>query len=119
MSNLTMKRGDSATWEFTVTQADRVTVQDLTGASARFTAKSRISDDDVDAVLAKTVGDGVTLTDENNGVLEVHLLPADTDGLTPPVILHWDLQITDAANDVWTVDSGLLTIAADISRTVP
>ena len=119
MSNLTMKRGDSARWEFTVTQADRVTVQDLTGARVRFTAKVRATDADVDAVVSKTLASGVTLTDAVGGVLEVHLLPADTDDLSVPTSLQWDLQVTDADDDVWTVDSGSLSITADISRSAP
>ena len=94
-----MYRGDTATWDFTVTEPAGTAV-DLTSATGiRFTAKERAADADVDAVIAKTLDDGVIVTDAAAGVLRV--------------------QLADDAGGVYTVATGLLTIKADISRSAP
>lgn len=113
---LEMFRGDAAGWRFPVT-LDGAAV-DVTGASVRFTAKRLPTDADGSAVITRTVGSGVTLTDPTNGVITVVLDPDDTDALEVPVTLLWDLQVTSGGLPR-TVAHGTLAIAADISRTVP
>jgi len=117
-TTLEMFRGDSASWRFTVTDADGAAVN-LTNADLRFTAKSSASDADVDAIIAKTDGAGITVTDAAGGVLAVTLSPGDTSALTVPQTLVWDLQVTDALGAVQTLAYGALRIIADIEdRTV-
>lgn len=50
----------------------------LTGASIWFTAKRRYSDTDADAIIQKTVGDGITVDNAAGGLAHVTLLPEDT-----------------------------------------
>ena len=114
---LTMFRGDSAAWDFAATLNGAVV--DLTGASVRFTAKNRPDDADVDAVISKTVGAGITLTNASSGLLRVKLAPSDTSGFGGARTLVWDLQARDAAGDVHTLAGGTLRVQPDISRTVP
>lgn len=114
-----MYRGDTAAWDFTVTEPDGTAV-DLTDAEGiRFTAKDRASDADVDARIVRTVGDGVTVTNAAGGLVRVQLEAADTSGLAAPLSLAFDLQLSDAVGGVYTVAAGRLEIKADISRTAP
>lgn len=114
-----MYRGDTAAWDFTVTEPDGTAV-DLTDAEGiRFTAKDRPADLDADARIAKTIGDGVTVTDAANGQVRVQLASDDTSALAVPLSLAFDLQIADAVGGVYTVAAGRLEIKADISRTAP
>jgi hypothetical protein len=117
MSALTMKRGDTPVWRFTVVDADGAAVN-LTGYSARFTVKRNVNHDDTDAFLTKTIGSGITVTNAAGGLLEVRLAAADTEDLVRDTTLVWDLQIAAGAN-VYTVDSGTLAVALDVSITVP
>jgi hypothetical protein len=118
---LELHRGDSAEWEFPVLKADG-TAQDITGCSFRFTVKGRVDDLDDDAVISATTANGkCVITNAAAGLMEVRLVPADTDALAvyPPTVLLWDLQVRDAASKVWTVASGKLLVRPDISRTAP
>jgi hypothetical protein len=109
-----MYRGDTAAWDFTVTEPDGTAVDLTDAAGIRFTAKNRPTDADGAAVIAKTVGDGVTVTNAAGGVLRVQLAEDDV-----PLSLSWDLQLADDADGVYTVAAGRLEIKADISRTAP
>jgi hypothetical protein len=117
-TELAMHRGDAAAWAFTVRQPDG-TAQDLTGLSARFTAKRRVDDADGAAgSITRTVGSGITVTDAAAGTLVVELAAADTDALTTDTTLVWDLQLTGAGKPR-TVAWGTLVVRADIGRTAP
>jgi hypothetical protein len=39
--------------------------------------------------------------------------------LTAATLYFWDLQLTDGAGSVFTVDSGTLTITTDVGVTTP
>lgn len=114
-----MYRGDTAAWDFTVTEPDGTAV-DLTDATGiRFTAKDRASDADADARITKTIGSGVTVTNAVGGIVRVQLATGDTSALSVPLSLAFDLQLSDDAGGVYTVAAGKLEIKADISRTAP
>lgn len=119
-TELSMSRGDSASWRFQVTDVDNPTGTDLsTVLGVRFTAKRRVSDVDADAVIRKTVGSGVTITDAATGMIEVALVPGDTSAETAACTLLWDIQVTGAASDPHTVASGTLRVDLDVTLTVP
>ena len=118
---LRMHRGDSAVFELAVatppaTYGATPVPVDLTGASARFTAKRRLADLDAAAVIAKASPAGVVITDGPGGLLEVRLAAEDTDGLEAPVTLHYDVQVRDVAGQVRTVDAGYLVIRPDVTQ---
>lgn len=114
-----MYRGDTAAWDFTITQSDGTAVNLTDAVGIRFTAKNRTSDADADAVITRTVGDGVTVTSAVNGQVRVQLEAADTSALAAPLALAFDLQLADDHGGVYTVAAGRLEIKADISRTAP
>lgn len=112
--DLTMYRGDDASWEFTV-KVKGVAVTLAGAADVRFTAKARIGDADADAIFVKTLASGVTITDYPGGVLVVQLDRTDTASLTVPRTLLWDLQLRDDFDKVHTIAAGNLKILADVS----
>ncbi len=114
MTALALFAGKSAEWEFPVLQADG-SVQDLTAATVRFTAKAARADADGTAVLERwSPSNGVVITDAVNGLCEVRLVPADTSAIVVPVELYWDLQFEGATGKEWSVDEGVLTIAVPV-----
>lgn len=114
-----MYRGDTAAWDFTITQPDGTAVDLTYAVQIRFTAKDRPSDADGAARIAKTLTDGVSVTDATNGQVRVQLAEDDTSALSVPLRLSWDLQLADDASGIYTVAAGHLSIKADISRTAP
>jgi hypothetical protein len=118
-TRLTLPRGDTGLWEFTVTQPDGTTPQPITGCTITFSAKRRSSDADADAVVSKSTPSDVEIVDGPGGIVRVHLVPGDTEDLDAPMTLLWDLQIVDGLGNVWTVPSeghGELRIVRDITR---
>lgn len=114
--DLTMTRGDTASWQFPIT-VDEVPF-DLTDVSATFTVKRHVDDDDQDAIARRTIGDGVTIDDAAGGLLTVKMAVADTDGLAIPTTFAWDLELR-RSGDVLTVASGSLTVGVDVGRSAP
>lgn len=87
-----LRKGSNYTITFTVLDDNNDPVN-ISGWSLTYTWKVR--DTDAAAVLTKTVGSGITLTDPTNGVGTIALVPADTSSLRPRVYYH-RLMRTDA-----------------------
>lgn len=114
---ITAKRGDTIELSVTVTRSGAAV--DLTDADLTFTAKRRYSDADADAVVQKTLGDGIAVVgDAEDGEILVTLDPEDTDSLTRQTVLLCDVQLVESDGRVTTVASGTLTITPDVTRTV-
>ena len=115
---LKLTRGDTKTFEFTVTKERTKAVWNLASHTAWFTAKRKITDLDAEAVFQKTSAAGdITFPDAANGRLDVKVEPADTSSLTKDEVLLWDLQIKDASSNVYTVASGTLRVSRDVTIT--
>jgi len=117
MSDITRKRGDTVILPFTATHGSGVL--NLTGAELWFTAKDGIKDNDVDAIIQKTIGNGITVLSAIAGTLEVKIEPADTEEINiagSEKSFVWDLQVKTADDDVYTLDSGTLTLTPDVTR---
>lgn len=103
-SNFEMFSGNTRVLKVAVLDQDEVKV-DLTGATATFVlmpAPGQV------ATLTKTVGSGIVITDALNGLLEITLLPADTDPLRG-TFAH-ELEVTDAVARKTTVLFGTVNI---------
>jgi len=120
--NIQMCRGDSRTFELTVT--DENGVVDLDGAEIRFTVKRSYVDPDSEAIIQKATAnvDGggdeqILITDAPNGEAEIYLVPADTIGLEiPSYDLYQDVQVTMPSGKVYTVQQGTFRLIADITQ---
>jgi len=104
-----IQEGDDIIIEDEVTKSDG-TARDLSGHSVKF-------------VLAKNSGatpevtytdsdSAVSITDAANGLLEVELASADTDGLAEydPAELYYEIEVTNQSNEDYTVTVGTITI---------
>lgn len=113
-----MTRGDSFPFNIAVTQAGAAF--NLTGCSIRMTAKWNHADADSAAVFTRTVGSGITVTNAGGGLATVIVAPANTLSLPANTVnLYYDIQVTDAGSNVYTVNSGKLTVSPDVSITTP
>ncbi len=116
---LPMARGDSATFVIPVVAADGVTPVPLTGSTIWFTAKYRLTDEDIAAPIRKsTATTGVTITNGPGGVAQVDLLSSDTSALTQPTTLYWDVQARDGASAIRTLAHGRLVIRLDVTKAI-
>lgn len=114
---LEMYRGDSALWPMTAYQADGQPLNISTG-SLYFTVKSSTRQLDAAAILQKTVGSGITVTDGANGGFTVELDSADTSSVYAPQVYQWDIQYVTTGNKVYTLLGGDILIKADVTRDI-
>lgn len=115
-----MTRGNTALFD---TSVSNLSASGLTGYSAWFTAKRDASDPDTAAVFQKTIaGGGMAISTQGNastpGVLTTTVLPADTEPLPAgyAVQLVYDVKVKDTSGIETTVDSGTLTVLADVTQ---
>ena len=109
---LVLTRGDDRTLTATVTAP-----ADLTTATAlRFTAKYRHKDHDGSAVFAKTLSDGITVSNATVAIITI----ADTDWEDRHYdVFVWDLEVRDAAGVVTTLAHGTMQVIDDVTRDAP
>jgi hypothetical protein len=115
---LDMYRGDDESFDVAVVDKNGVVVN-LTGASLRFTVKRDAADLDVDAVITKTTGSGITVTNAAGGIARIDIAATDTSAMIRGTLLVWDLQVRDSNSKTRTLASGTLRIIVDVSRTTP
>lgn len=114
MGVLAMKRGDDRSIALAIVQADGETPQPLTGMTLTFTGR-RFATPHADAELVKTIGSGITVTDEAGGLATVAIDAADTADMTELTVLRWDVELSNGAA-VRTVADGLLYVRPDETR---
>lgn len=122
MSTLSMTRGNTALFQTTVSNLG---AGGLTGYSAWFTAKRDAANLDSAAVFQKTIAlGGIAITTTGNastpGVLTTTVTPADTEGLPTGYAtrLVYDVKVKDGSGVETTVDSGTLTVLADVTQAI-
>jgi len=88
----------------------------ITGATGIwFTAKRSSLDDDIDALIQKSLGAGIAVVSAPAGTATVTINAADTTGIDPTTLV-WDAQIKDAAGKVRTAAKGTLKVVHDVTR---
>jgi hypothetical protein len=111
-ADIELFRGDSRTFDLAVTRDEKAI--DLSGAlSVRVIFKVRSSD--TAAVISKSLGGGVAVTDPPNGMIEITFVPGDTSALYAPQALVFDVEVTDSASNVVTVFQGWMLLKRDIA----
>ncbi len=108
MANLSVYRGD---WQpITVTASESGSAVNLTGIqSVKFLAKNELEDTDEQAVIVKTLGQGITVTDARKGKMKVELEAADTADVMADA-LYYTLKVVDSYNKPRTVANGRLNL---------
>lgn len=115
--SLRMVRGDDRT--FTLDLVEGGAAMDLTGADVRFVAKRAIGDEDDDAFLVKTVGDGIEIDDDpTSGRAVLTIDAADTSDLTGLERFSFGVRVTRGGS-TRTPISGRLEVSPDVARTTP
>lgn len=120
--SLRMTRGDTLTWTL-----DGFTPADITGWTPRWTLKPAsgwASAPDSDATATATPGSGLTVTSTSPASIDL-VVDADVTAAWDPGVYVWDLQLV-SGSEVRTVEwdaahaaVGTLTVAPDVTRTVP
>lgn len=112
-----MTRGDSRTIITPLADAAGDPI-DLTGCTVWFTAKALYTDADASATFQKSTADGITVVDEDTGVIQVDIDPEDTEDLDGVrTRLVYDIQVKDATGKVSTPQSGKLIVYPDVTIT--
>lgn len=113
MSTLSLIRGDDRTLTVTVVD-DLGAAANLTGILGMwFTVKRHQTDTDLEAVIQKSLGSGVAVTDAAGGIATVTLTAANTASATG---LHfWDVQVKTAAGLITTLATGSVTFDEDVT----
>jgi len=103
-----MVAGDNCDIEIEINNPDGTDV-DLTGTTIAWYLKE--SADSPAALITKTTADPLELeiTDPAHGLCVVHLVPDDTDDLTPNKYFH-GTRIVQSTDEVYTVTTGYMTI---------
>lgn len=116
MTRLSITRGDTKAFTISLTDDDDLPL-DLTDMAVTFTAKRSRFDADADAVIAKTVGDGIVVDDPDSGVVVLTLEPSDTASLAArPHRLFYDVQVVDVLGVVVTPLADILEIQPDVTQ---
>ena len=111
--DLEIERGDNERLKAVITPASAA-------AELFFTAKKKLSQSDEDAVIAKSLEDGITVTvpgdEDTPAEAQIAIDKADTQVLpnreNPPVVLFYDL--TDGDNH--TLAKGKLTVKPEVRQ---
>lgn len=110
-NQLEITRGDTKVFTSKVTVVDKA----LAGATIRMMCRRGV---DGTVVISKSLSSGIAITSDvaNNREIQVTFLPADTAMQSKTVTLDYDLEIVYADGYVATVETGQLTIKADVTR---
>lgn len=111
--DLTYRRGDAYKLKLTITDGE--TPVDLSGCLVFYTLKAEVDNDleDSAAIIRKDVSEH---SDPENGMTEIMIDGADTDGLVPGEKYVHDVQIVSAAGKPWTPLYGKVKCAPDVTR---
>lgn len=90
--------GEDKTLPVTIYQANKRTIQNITGWGLSWMLKGSLTDADADAVLTKTTTNGITLSAPSSGVCTIAIADTDTDSLDPATYVH-ELKRTDAGSE--------------------
>lgn len=88
--------GEARSFDFSIFQADGVTAQNITGWALEWVL--RPNPESNVAILTKTTGAGITITNGAGGLCSVAIARADTLALPPDIYAH-SLRRTDSGSE--------------------
>lgn len=118
MGYIWIYKGDNKSYICTVKDKDGVEFP-LTGASITFTVRAtELGAESFKRQNLAAGGDATEIEDSDlaNGEFIIHIIPANTTGLTPGKYFY-DIEITTSTAKVYTVSKGTFEIIQDITYT--
>lgn len=96
-----LKKGNTTTLQITVTDADGNLVTNLSTATAvKFMMKKSNKDPDSEAVVSKSLADGITVDDPSTGIVSVALTSSDLDITPQPYYAALQLEFGATINEI-------------------
>jgi hypothetical protein len=110
---ITIDRADDQTIRFTVTDSAGAAL-DVSAGTFKLTVKASLDDAIGSAAFQKTspAANGIDLTLAATGIVDVNIVPADTDDLAG--LYHYDLEMT-LSSKVRTLRRGIFFVSKDVS----
>lgn len=110
----TVNVGETATYRATVTTLNpgaQATPVNLSGKQLYWIVKINEKDDDSSAVITKSVGSGITISNAAQGLADIDLYVADTENLSRArtTRLHWSLRMAYDSKYVYLAE-GILAV---------
>lgn len=119
MSDLTLTFGTRRILDVAVTD-DAGDAVDITDSDIYLTVKPDWLSSDTDAVISKSVGDGIAITDAAGGLAEATIDENDwTLIANEPLRYVYGLTERDSSDRVWRLDTGTLLVAPAALTEVP
>jgi len=107
--DLSVVRGSTPVYELTIVDEDDVAI-DITGYTVFFTAKTKTSDDDEDAIISYTI---TSHYDATSGITLISLTTVDTDRIGN---LYYDIKIKTSASKIFYPLGGTIKFAINITQ---
>ncbi len=119
MAVFTRKRGDTIVLSIAVKDSAGAALN-CAGGTLRATLKDELSDTDGTALAQiNSPASGIVWILQTSGTATATFPASATSGLTADITLYYDVQYTDSAGRVDTVDSGTVQITRDVTQTTP
>lgn len=107
-------RGD--TFELTLPVTLNGAVYDITGCTLFFTVKNSINDLDTAALSQKKTGTGITHTSPTSGIANLVVPSTETELWPLNKALPYDVQLKTTANEIFTIETGFITVRPEVTR---
>jgi hypothetical protein len=111
-----MHRNDDVVFVVTVKDSagSAVTLAGASGIEFAMSKKKADGSFSSTAVVTKSLGTGITVTDAANGICEVALDSDDTESLKAPQDYYYEVEVTDSSGDIATVLIGTVSLKKDL-----
>ncbi len=109
MVSLTIYEGNDKSWTITIKDSEDDAI-DITGYTFLFTVKSKISDEDADALISKNI---TSHTSPTTGVTTLSVDRTDTVDLKPSSY-PCDLQMIDTSSKRTTIFKGTFSVSQSV-----
>jgi len=110
--DLEMFRGNNRVFSLAVQRDGRPL--DISGATFRFLVRKSVGDAPSAAVITKTTGAGLAISDAPNGIVDITFVPSDTNPLYAPQVLIFDIEMT-LSGEITTPVQGTLLVQRTIT----
>lgn len=102
--SIEVPRGSSRTLEISITDLDG-NIVDITGARVVMTLKEDVRDSALDCIFVKDTNDPLeaVITNPTGGIVEISIIPSDTQNLDPGFEYVYDVWLVQATGDRFQV----------------